>query len=258
MWTIDAHCHLSDERLFATAADYVKLQAKTNIRGFLLGGVDPADWSRQAQLKSESPGTFFTCYGLHPYFVGRSDEKTLQLALTELKKLLPSATAAGEMGLDLRSQYSANGLKHQKKWFSEQLDLAQELKKPVVLHIVRAHDPALKILEECKPIRGMVHAFNSSAKVGMRYIDLGLHLSIGAGILHELAEPLREAVQKAPLERLLIESDAPDQPPPGQTTHDSSTVWLVARKIAELRNEPVEKIVEKTRQNLADITGIPV
>ena len=199
MWTLDAHCHLSDQRLFPTAGDYVKNLAKDNIRGFLLGGVDPEDWARQAELKLQSPGTFFTCLGLHPYFVAKSDEKTLQLAFTALKNLLPGATAAGEMGLDLRTHYSAQGLKHQKKWLSEQLELAQELSKPVVLHIVRAHDHALKTLENFKPLKGMVHAFNSSPKVAERYLDFGLHLSIGAGLLHELAEPLREAVRKAPL-----------------------------------------------------------
>lgn len=258
MWTVDAHCHLTDPRIFRDADFIIREMREKNIRGFLLGGVDPEDWSRQRQLAVRWPDVVWTSAGLHPYFVAKSKPPELDIAFAELSQLCretpANISALGEIGLDFRSSHLEAGPEHQIFWFEKQLQLAHETSKPVILHVVRAQDPALKILAK-HPVRGMVHAFNSKESIARKYLDLGLYLSIGSALLFERAEPLREAVRSAPLDRLLIESDAPDQAPPGQTSHDSSTVWLVAAKMAEVRGVTAEQIVEKTRQNLADFIG---
>ncbi len=237
---------------------YLAKMDRGGIRGFVLGGVDPDEWSRQLQLRDRFPGRFWSAFGLHPYFVANSDNPVLQKAFLQWEKLLPAAALAGEMGLDFRRPYLASGPKHQEIWFERQMAVAQRMNKPIVLHIVRAHEPAIQILRKFAPLKGMVHAFNSSRENARRYLELGLHLSIGAAILFDKAEPLREAVRTAPLERLLIESDAPDQPPPGQEIHDSSTIWRIASRIADIHQKPRNEIISRTRQNLADLVGISI
>jgi len=248
-WTVDAHCHWSDERVFADAEREIPIMIAKGIAAFQLGGVDPREWRRQQELQRKFPRRIFCAFGLHPYFVATSTREPLEQAWQDLSSLALAADALGEMGLDFRRHYLIAGREIQTEFFARQLQLAGKLEKPAVLHIVRAHEEALRELKTA-PISGMVHAFTAGPKVACRYLDLGLHLSIGAKLLHPETADLADSVRAAPLDRLLVESDCPDQPPPGQSHHDSLTVWLILRRIAELKKLPFADVVEQTRANL--------
>jgi TatD DNase family protein len=248
LWTVDAHCHWSDARVFARAEAELPAQIERGVAGFLLGGVDPEEWRRQTALQSLFPGRVWRSFGLHPYFVASSSPAGLEAAFNELRDEAPRLEALGEMGLDFRKDYVACK-SAQIEMLSRQLVLAAEVKKPVILHIVRAHEEALHELKDHR-VEGMVHAFTANMKVAERYLQLGLHLSIGAKVLSPLTHDLAETVTNAPLERLLIESDCPDQPPPGLVAHDSTTVWAIAERIAMLKQLSLAAVVEQTRKNL--------
>lgn len=250
-WTVDAHCHWSDARLFARARTEIPRLIATGIAGFQLGGVDPEEWERQNQLSEKFPARFWRAFGLHPYFVARHSLPELESAWLTLETYAREIEAIGETGLDFRKQFAKD---NQLAFFERHLVLARIQDKPLILHIVRAHEEALHALKDAST-RGMVHAFTAGPKVAKRYLDLGYSLSIGAKLLHPEAHDLRESVRFTPLERLLIESDCPDQPPPNQKEHDSSTVFAIAEKVSGLKSLAPQKVIEQTRGNLFALIG---
>src|SRR5665213_1986138 len=247
LWTVDAHCHWSDERIGDKAAVEIPRMLAKGIRHFLLGGVSPTEWQRQSELRDLFPDQIWRAFGLHPYFVANQTPAVLEQAWSELLNHAPALEARGETGLDFRKPYLIHGKDRQRDFFRRHLSLAAQNKKPVILHVVRAHEEAL---QDLTPTEGMVHAFTAGPQLSKRYLDLGLHLSVGAKLLFAETQDLHETVRFMPLERLLIESDCPDQAPPRQTVHDSTTVWAIAERVAELKKLPFETVVEQTRGNL--------
>jgi TatD DNase family protein len=248
---VDAHCHLSDERLFSGRKTYIENCAGFGVNWFVLGGVKPAEWSRQLELKKEFPNKIFCSFGLHPYTISAESPAALESAFQQLKTLTSQTSLMGEMGLDFRSHIVKDREEMQREFFVRQLEWAKQSLKPIVLHIVRAHEEALKILKTNSP-QGMVHAFSSSFEVAKRYLSLGLYLSLGARVLE--AEH-QELLKNIPLDQMLLESDAPDQPPRGKKEHDSTTVLLLAKRVAENKGLTVERVLEKTRENAEQLLG---
>lgn len=245
---VDAHCHLVDDRFSQPQQNELIQQAQTlGIEFFMQGGVNPADWEKQIELAKKFKGQIGLCFGLHPYFVAQSTEEECETALDHLSHSLHLAHAVGETGLDFRTQYCADDKAEAKQleYFEAQVELAQVAAKPLVLHIVRAHEPAtraLSVWDLPSPVgkfSGMVHAFNSSYEVALQYLDLGFMLSIGGALTHPRNRDLRACVQKLPKECLLIESDSPDQRPLnwGHDLNQSSSIFDVAQVMSELRGD---------------------
>ena len=119
--------------------------------------------------------------------------------------------------------------------------------------MVKAHEDALKILKlwDAHQVGGMVHAFNSSFEIAKKYMDLGFMISVGGAVTYPKNKNLIDAVKKIPLEKLLIESDAPDQPPlgHGQEQNSSLSVLQVAARIAEIKGIGVEVVARQTTEN---------
>lgn len=181
--------------------------------------------------------------------MARESAENVEVAWRALMTMGHAADAIGETGLDFRTQFLNHGKDVQLDYFTRQLQLSQKLDKPAVLHIVRAHQEALGVLR-ANPVRGMVHAFNGGPLLAQHYLDIGLHISVGAKLLYPDNRDLHESVRQIPLERLLLESDCPDQPPPGQKVHDSATIWPLNEAVARIKKLPLERVVEQTRQNL--------
>lgn len=237
--------------MFMRAATEIPRLITAGIAGFQLGGVDPEEWERQNQLQEKFPARFWRAFGLHPYFVARNPLPELESAWLTLETYAREIEAIGETGLDFRKQFAKD---NQMAFFERHLLLARIQDKPLILHIVRAHEEALHVLKSASTC-GMVHAFTAGPKVAERYLDLGYSLSIGAKLLYPDTHDLQETVRFAPLERLLIESDCPDQPPPNQKEHDSNTVFAIAEKISELKSLAPQKVIEQTRGNLFSLIG---
>ncbi|MBC7742481.1 MAG: TatD family hydrolase [Bdellovibrionaceae bacterium] len=238
---IDAHSHWSDPRLFLKP-DFDALLAKAtsqSIDYFLLGGISPEEWRNQITLKEKYPQNFGLCFGLHPYYVSDHEYEDCEDALDDLAKLLPMAMAIGEAGLDFRPHIMKDSQSLQIEMFENQIELAKAFQKPMVLHIVQAHDKAIQIFDlwDAPDRKGFVHAFTGSYDTAKKYIDKGFHISIGGAVTFDKNHKLQDCVQKMPLEYLLLESDSPDQAPEGwQGDNDSSSLYQVAEKIALIRN----------------------
>jgi TatD DNase family protein len=252
---IDSHSHWSDPRLFSRPdfKDLLDKSLEKKIDFFLLGGINPDEWQNQISLKSKHEKIFGLCFGLHPYFVAAHEAEACELALDQLAQLLPSAMALGEAGLDFRPHIMKDSESLQIEMFENQIEMAKAFLKPMVLHIVQAHEKACQIFDIWgSPERGgFVHGFNGSFETAKKYIEHGFLISVGGAITYEKNKKLLDCLKKIPLEYLLIESDSPDQVPEnwGSSQNDSSSLYQIAEKIGLIRNLSVFDVLELSTSN---------
>lgn len=250
---IDAHVHLADPRLKDEVGGVIARAQSRGIQQFVQGGVGPEDWALQSDLANKYPGIFL-CFGLHPYWVSGHSEDECEIALDQLARELPRAVALGELGLDFRPEIVHDRHAHQIQFFEKQLELASFAKKPIVLHIVKAQDEALKVFEHfgVPEKKGFVHSFNSGPLQAESYLKLGLLLSVGGPLCRPNNKALRQAVEMIPLTSLLIETDSPDQPPPSHQGKKNEPITLleVASVVAEIKKMTPEEVLDMTSQNL--------
>ena len=142
----------------------------------------------------------------------------------------------------------------------EHLEMAVRFDLPVVLHVVQAHGLVLETLRELRSVpAGVVHAFDGSAEVARAYQVLGLHLSVGGRVCAPEARRLHRALPAISADRLLLETDAPDQLPPGVDADFNEPSFLpgIAQRVAELRREPIERVIGSTASNARRLFRLP-
>lgn len=247
----DSHAHLQDARIADPAAVWERARAN-GVRRVLLAGVDASDWERQAAL-AELPGVSESV-GIHPQVVASLDERARGAQLEALKRALDGRTAValGEIGMDgmgeRRASYGA-----QAELFAEQLRLAKAHDLPVILHVLRAHEEALKVLADIgvPPAGGVVHSYSGSAELVPRYLEHGLHLSFSGSVTWHEGGRAARAVKACPADRLLVETDAPDQTPRAHRPSANEPAFLgeVVAAVAEIRAEPATEIARLTYTN---------
>lgn len=250
---IDAHGHLADPR-WQGQEEEILLEARSKgITFFMQGGVGPEDWQRQQELKSRYPNHIGLCFGLHPYWVADHDDEACDAALDVLAVQLGGAIGLGEMGLDFRPHIMKDSQERQISVFEQQLELADISQKPMVLHLVQAHEESLRIMDiwGLPQQKGMVHSFNSSWGKAQDFLKRGLFLSVGGPVCRPDNQKLHQAVKEMPLEFLLIESDSPDQPPPAYKgrLNPPESIWEVARTIGEIKSLDPLEILDITSEN---------
>lgn len=259
MPAIDAHCHLADPRIQAELPRILAEAREAGIGSFIQGGVDPADWRRQRELKERFPGRIITAYGLHPWWVSVHTRDEIEKGFGELEAMLGEADALGEAGLDFSKRFEPSTHAIQQWAFEKQLELRRSFpSKPLILHVVRAHEPALAALRVAgQPLCGLVHSFSASHDIARNYLDLGLDLSVSGVITRKGFETLRRAMRYIPGDRLMLETDSPDQAPEGWTKpwNEPSSLLRTAQAVGELRGESAQAVLEKSAENLRRIFG---
>ena len=233
-------------------------------------GIHLASNEKILALSRAYPGRIFPAMGIHP-------TRCIQEKWADRRKLIPLARAPeviaiGETGLDYHHKREEQHRLRQLLWFLWQLDLARKVKKPLILHIRDAHGQALKILRH-HPARkngGVIHCFTGTAEEAARYVALGFHIGIGGALLQpeERAKELREAVRQIPLERILIETDAPyvlpwckDVLKPRLLRRARNTSLIlpaVIAEIARLKNLSPETVEQATAENTTELFRLPV
>lgn len=215
----DAHCHL-DLPAFDGDREAAWERARAlGVRGALIPAVHPEGWSRA--IASHRPGERWIALGVHPYALPALSDEATRDALDRLAGALragrDAVVAVGECGLDATLDPSRASMARQRAVLEAQIEVARSLDLPLVLHLRRAHEEALETLgaQRLSSQAGMVHGFSGSAELARRYLALGLSLSFGGAITRATARRPLESLRATPPERLLIETDAPDQLPSG-------------------------------------------
>ena len=244
MW-IDTHCHLDAPEFSSSLAEIIAAAREKNVQAILLPAVKVADTqhvqSLVSQYSHEIPGLVYTL-GIHPLYTNQAHESDLKLLEEQISKALsdPRFVGIGEIGLD----YFVEGLDPHKQehFFHAQLDLAEQFKLPVVLHLRRSQDAILKALRRRKIPGGIAHAFNGSFQQAEQFIELSFKLGFGGAATYERALQIRRLVKELPLQSIVAETDAPDIPP----------AWLKAENL--IFNEPA--FLPRIAKELAAIRGV--
>jgi TatD DNase family protein len=243
---IDSHVHLDDPAFAADRDAVIERAAEAGISGMIVPATDAASWPRIRTLCAQH-GQLHPAFGLHPMFLhkhGRGHVEALSSWLEE-----EDVVAVGEIGLD----FFAEGPDHdvQRDVFRQQLHLARQRDLPVIVHARAALEEVSLTLRRAGGLRGVVHSFSGSQQQAQHLWDIGFHLGIGGPVTYPRAQRLRRIVAQMPIEYLLLESDAPDQP---DATHrgernEPARVADVLRCVAELRGETEAHVAAATNAN---------
>lgn len=258
---IDAHCHLASEKLRPTLSEVIERSQQVGVTGWVQGGIEPTDWELQKRLKNRFGSRFRTSFGLHPWWVGQASSEDLTSGLKILDQELAEADACGELGLDFGKSHNLNRTQ-QLIAFKEQLRLANKYKKPLILHVVKAHSEALEILQSFAPFPagGIVHSFSGSFEIAQKYSELGLLISIGGAITHEGYFALKKAIPLLLLTQIVVETDSPDQVPKlegvdPKGNNEPQFLVGIAQAIAEAKGTTVEAVLSESTRNLEKLFG---
>jgi len=243
---IDSHCHI-DFEIFDNDRQQVLERATTaNVTRIIVPGVMQSSWSRIKSCCEENSG-LYPCYGLHPYFIDKHQIQDLNDLKNYIKKNNP--VAVGECGLDFFVKEL--DVDSQMFYFEQQLNIAQEFDLPVVIHARKSTQAVIEAIKKRSGLRGMVHSYSGSYEQAIQLIKLGFYLSFGGSITYTGSSRLRKLVKQLPLEAMLVETDAPDQPVATAAGKRNEPAFIVdvIESMAELHNTSTDIIAEITANN---------
>lgn len=252
---IDAHVHTDDERLAGDRNGVLAAARQANVIAQVVPAVSQRLWPR-VKTVCDAEADLFPCYGLHPCFHDEHDDSHLVELAQWLSRERP--VAVGECGLDY--QIAGADKAQQQHLFNAQLALAREFDLPVVIHARKAVEDVIRMIRSSGHYRGLVHSFNGSIQQASRLIDLGYRLSFGGAVTFDRARRLRELVTALPLDAILLETDAPDQPDARHNHQRNEPAYLVDvwRAIADLRSEDGHTIARATTANAISLFDLPL
>lgn len=250
----DSHAHLDDVTFDADRDRVIERARAAGVTLQVIPGVDAASWPRIRALCT--PGTgLFPAYGMHPMFM--HEHRPEHLAALSQWLVTHRPVAVGEIGLDFHVEGLHAG--DQREYFRQQLALARQFDLPVILHARAAMDEVTTTLRRIGGLRGVVHSFAGSQQQAEQLWKLGFHIGIGGPVTYGRAQRLRRIVASMPIEYLLLESDAPDQP---LSTHrgernEPAYVAEVLQCVADLRGQSPEVVAAATTANVRRLFAIP-
>ncbi|HOV95525.1 MAG TPA: TatD family hydrolase [Thermomonas sp.] len=255
MLLIDSHCHFDATAFDADRAAAYARAVAAGVAVQIVPAVTAASWPTLKQVCADYPG-LYPAYGLHPMFIAQHRPEHLHSLRVWIEREAP--VAIGECGLD----FFVDGLdaQTQQASFDAQLRLARDFDLPVIVHARRAVDAVIASIRNVGGLRGVVHSFPGSQEQAMQLHQLGFLLGIGGPLTFARANRLRKLVAHMPLEQLLLETDAPDQPGAlhrGQRNEPAHLLEVLA-VVASLRNTSHEVIAAATTANAQRLFKLPV
>jgi TatD DNase family protein len=249
MGLIDTHCHLTFEPLVADVAGVVERSRAAGVTGWITIGTSLEDSRRAIELAAMYEN-LYAAVGIHPHEAKDGDAAALA-ALRDLAKQ-DKVVAIGETGLDFHYNFSKQP--DQRRVFVAHLDIAREVKLPVIIHSRNAYDETLDILDRHGGgLQGVVfHCFSGSAEQAKQLLTRGHFLSFTGVVTFKNAEATRAAAQAVPLERLMVETDAPymsPEPLRKQKPNEPALMVHTARRLADLKEVSLEDLTRATTRN---------
>ena len=248
---IDSHCHIDSPRFDADREAVLARARAAGVTALIAPSVGPEAWEPLLAWTRARAGTH-AALGIHPQLLPDLDPKDDERHLAALESVLErgGAVAIGECGLDGPSSARAP-MERQVAVLRAHLALARRFRLPVLLHCLRAHEPMLRLLsEERLEAGGVMHSYSGSGEQVRDYLPHGLHFSLAGPITYERARKPAAAARAIPAERLLVETDAPDQTPRPHTGRcEPAYLREVVRGVALARGVAEEEIAALTEAN---------
>lgn len=244
----DTHAHYTDKR-FEEDRDSLLLSMKDHGVGQIVEVGAGISSTRDAVALAHRYDFVYASVGIHPEEIEQLTEQHMdwfkELAADE------KVIAVGEIGLDYYYDEPERSL--QKQWFERQLELAKEVNLPVIIHSRDAAQDTLEIMKahHAEEIGGVIHCFSYSTEMAETYLNMGFFLGIGGVVTFKNSRKLKEVVEMAPLDRLVLETDAPYLTPVPYRGKRNASLYLpyVAQEIARLKGVSEEEVVRVTEEN---------
>lgn len=249
----DSHAHYDDAKFDGVRDELITAQPRYGVGGVINCAIDLEKSAAANKELCRKYDFFYAAYGIHPECVGEEnpfDEEKLRELLSDEK-----AVAVGEIGLDYH--WGSDNKAAQIACFGDQLRLARELDMPAIIHDREAHGDTFKLLSEIKP-RGVVHCFSGSDELARQLTALGFYIGIGGVATFKNAKKLVSVIENLPLERLLLETDAPYMSPEPLrgTLNCSAYICFTAEKIAAIKGVSRETVLAASRENIKTLFGV--
>lgn len=250
----DTHAHYDDERFDENRSELLNTLSDNGVGYIINNSTDLFGSAEKCLEMSAEHGFCYTAVGIHPEAVETKGAEIDEARLRELLKR-PKVVAIGEIGLDY--YWSTDRKVQQKAVFRRQCELANEFGVPVIVHDREAHGDTLDIIRKIRP-KGSLHCFSGSREMALELVKLGMYIGVGGVVTFSNARKLVETVEAIPLERILLETDAPYLSPVpyrGKTCH-SAYIYYTAMKIAEIKNISVNEVLKITSDNAKELFAI--
>jgi len=253
---IDSHIHLDSDAYAEDWQEAWQRAQAVSLRALVLPSTNLASSRRIAAMCKDNPG-FFATVGVHPHQADEFDPTTSPPAMAAF---LPGAKAVGETGLE--AHYDFCPWESQLISLRHHLNLARDTRLPLILHCREAEQPLYSELLAHGPFPGLgvVHCYTGDWEMAQRFLDLGFFLGINGICTLASATQVHEVARKAPLDRLLLETDGPYlTPKPFRgCRNEPGLIPVIARALAELRSENVDIIAESTSRNSIRLFHLPL
>lgn len=245
---IDSHAHLDDRRFDRDRKDIINSFEENDISLVINPGADLSSSIKAVNLAEEYEN-IYAAVGVHPHSAKEVDESTIEIlkSFTNREKVV----AVGEIGLDYHYDNSPRDI--QRKWFIEQMKLAKEVDLPIIIHSRDAQQDTFDLLkaEQDGNLEGVLHCYSGSVEMAREYIKLGFYISIAGPVTFKNARVLKEVAREIPLDKMLIETDAPYLTPEPNRGKRNEPVYVrfVAATIAEAKGISFEEVAKRTAEN---------
>lgn len=245
---VETHAHYDDEQFDQDREEILESLSEKGIDYVVNVGASIETTRRTIDLMDKYP-FIYGAIGVHPSETAELNEENFNW-LKEVSKH-PKTVAIGEIGLDYYWKEPEKDI--QKVWFDRQMELAKEVKLPVIIHSRDAAKDTLDMIvaSSIRKVGGVIHCFSYGVEMARSYLDMGFYLGIGGVVTFSNAKKLKEVVEYAPLERILLETDCPYlSPVPNRGKRNSSlNLPFVVNEIARLKNIEAERVMEITSNN---------
>ena len=251
---IDTHAHYDDEQFDEDREEILGKMQDAGIGMIMDAGSTILSWDKIVKLTEEYPFVY-GAIGVHPDEVGNLDET--QFARMERLLDKEKIKAVGEIGLDYYWDNEPHEV--QQKWFIRQLELAGEVKKPVIIHSREAAADTMYIMKNyAQGLDGVIHCYSYSREMAEEYVKMGFYIGIGGVVTFKNAKKLKDVAAAIPIEKIVLETDCPYMAPEPYRgkRNQSSYIRYVAEKIAELKEMSQEEVIAVTEKNARDLYGI--
>ncbi|MBZ5603767.1 MAG: TatD family hydrolase [Acidobacteriia bacterium] len=245
---IDSHCHLDSKDFDADRDEVIARALAAGVETMVAIGTGDGPPDLEAGIRlADKHDAFYATVGVHPHDASKATPETFK-RLAELLKH-PKVVAAGEIGLDYHYDFSPRDT--QRAVFIEQMRIAADAGKPIVIHTREAWEDTVALISEHWRGGGIMHCFSGGAGEARQALALGFHLSFGGIVTFPKALNIQDAAKSTPADRLLIETDAPYLAPVPKRGKRNEPAYIVetARKLADLRGESLEAVAQTTASN---------
>ncbi|MGB5824725.1 MAG: TatD family hydrolase [Proteocatella sp.] len=254
MKLFDTHVHLDDEQFDDDRSDIIQKIMESDVDLVVNVGAN-IETSRNSIELAHKYDFIYAAVGIHPHDVSKCNDADLEI-LRKISKE-DKVVAIGEIGLDYFYNYSS--VEDQKRWFAMQIELAEELKLPFIVHARDASEDTYNIIKmHKKDSRFVLHCFSQSSEMAKKYIDLGGYISFAGPVTYKKSNKLREVIKNVPIDRILIETDCPYlSPEPFRGKRNNPTnVKYIAQKIADELQLSLEELTDTVYNNGRRFFGI--